>query len=172
MKKLLIITALISLNTLGGSGGIAGGSSTGTKPSSKSWESIRKRADYKLANTWAFVGKISNVFNVCVDGDNLRTINKEPVYGFGPRKGGDKEPERIITGHEYYSYPIVYTSYREVCNGKDKNCKKIPYTIEQDLDRDITVSKFVRTVGSRDNRRDVYEEVFTKPYSIPYCENE
>lgn len=168
MKKIILFCALFSLNTLGGSGGIAGGGSTGPKPSS-SWDNIRKNDKYKLANTYVFVGVPRTVFDVCVDGDKLITNKEYPVYKY-ERITRDRD-RKILIGHKKYSFPISYTAYREVCNGRDKNCKKVPYTVNQELDREITVSEFVRSVGSHENRREIYEEAFTKPYSIPDCKN-
>lgn len=158
MKKLIALAAIaLSMNTMAIS-------------ETDSWETIKATSGVKLENTWAFVGKITNVFNVCVDGENLRTLNKEAVYGYGPHRGGDKDPVRVITGYKYYSYPINYTYESRVCTGKNDNrCKMVTTEVNQKLDREITVSKFVREVGSRDNKRPVYKTLFKKSFSIPSC---
>lgn len=159
MKKLIALAAMaLSLSTLAIS-------------ETDSWETIKAAKGVKLENTWAFVGKITNVFNVCVDGENLRTLNKEAVYGYGPHRGGDKDPVKVITGYKYYTYPINYTYESKVCSGRNDNrCKTVPVEVNQKLDRDIKVSKFVREVGSKENRRAVYKELFKKSFSIPNCQ--
>lgn len=132
------------------------------------WETIRANNKIQLSNTWAFVGYSTSVFEVCVDGDNLTTLEPKPIYEY--RRVSRDRDERVIVGYKHYTHPITYTSYREICTGRnDNNCRKVPYQTTQKVTRDITVSKFVRTVGGRDNGRDIYKELFKKEFVIPVC---
>ena len=132
------------------------------------WETIRADKKIQLSNTWAFVGYSTSVFEVCIEGDNLTTLKPQPVYEY--RRVGREREERVIVGYKHYSYPISYTSYHEVCTGRnDNNCRKVPYQTVQKTIRDITVSKFVRHTGGRENGRDIYKELFKKEFVIPQC---
>ena len=142
-----------------------------------SWEEIKaaEKADVNLSMNYGpvFVGQPVSAFDVCIDGDIFVTTRKFPIYKTVrvPRSrdnDGDRDGYTSVkVGEKLLSYPITYTSYKEVCNGRDKNCKRVAYTVHQDLEKDFTVSKVVRRGGH--DRDDVTKALFTKTYVIPAC---
>lgn len=169
MFKYLFIPLLFINTAYTGNGGIAGGSSSKLTPNS-SWEEIRQhKHKIKLDNTWAFVGQSTNIFEVCIDGENLRTIKKRPFYKNVQRGNRDSSPTQVLEGYRHYSFPISYERRTEICNNRDRNCRTTYENVYQETVRDIDVSKYVRSVGSKDNRQEVYEKLFTKEYEVPLC---
>lgn len=149
---------------------------------SSSWSEIQAELkanhNLKASGLTVFVGRPVDAFSVCNDGDNFVTLRKFPIYkNVRVSRSQDNDGDRdgytnVKVGEEFLAFPITYTSYKEVCNGHGKNCKRVAYTVNQETTKEITISKLVgRTGGSRNgNDREVYKTLFTKSFEIPACE--
>ncbi|WP_044557432.1 hypothetical protein [Halobacteriovorax marinus] len=170
MKKIIAATlALISVNSFALS-------------STDSWETIRSTVSasdkYTLSNLTVFVGKPTTVFDVCVDGDKFVALKESPVYerqyvgrGRDHNDGDNDGWADVIVGYKKFSYPLTYTSYREVCANNGKRCRRVPYTVNQKIENTLTVNKLIATYGSsrRGTERKVYKKAFTKSFTVPAC---
>ncbi|EQC44319.1 hypothetical protein [Bacteriovorax sp. Seq25_V] len=181
----LLVTLLVSILALGGTGGISGGSKPGKGkigigPDS-SWtqvrDAVKKNWNLQISGDYVFTGYPNSAFQVCIDGDEFRTIEKRPQYerrrvSRHLDNDGDRDGyTNVIVGYEYDRYPLVYESWREVCNNHDKNCKRVPITVNQTTVKNVKIKYIVESRGGRDNDRKVEKELFDKDYVIPYCEN-
>lgn len=149
---------------------------------SSTWSEIqaelKSNHDLKASGLTVFVGRPVDAFSVCNDGENFVTLRKFPIYKNVkvPRSqdnDGDKDGyTNVKVGEEILTFPVSYTSYKEVCRAHDKNCKRVAYTVDQETTKEITISKFVRRAGSSRNGsdREVYKTLFTKSFEIPACE--
>ncbi len=165
MKKIIALAAaLLSVSTFALS-------------ANDSWDTIKSEVsadwDLSFAGTTVFVGRPVSAFDVCLDGDQFVTTREFPIYEIV--KVGKSHPEAdedgyasVIVGYEILSFPTTYTSYKEVCRNDDKNCKRVPYTVNQDLTKNVSVKEVVRrNVGSND--RTIEKTLFKKEYVIPAC---
>ena len=174
MKNLLLLICLISFITIeAGTGGIAGGSDDRRTPNiNDEWQLIRKKikknTKFKIEGGTIFMGRGRiSLFDVCLDGENLKSLSKYNIYGY-KRINRDRN-ERIILDKKILKYPLNYESTKEVCrrsNGRD--CFKEDIIVKRDIVKTLKVSKKIRTYG-RDKDRDVYKEFFKKRYEIPLC---
>lgn len=165
MKKLIAVAALLV------------SASSFAISEASSWEEIRAevKADHKLTMTRGatFVGQIVSAFDVCIDGENFKTTREFPFYEIrrvsrSQDNDGDNDGyTSVLAGYRTLVFPINYETTRRVCNNRDKNCRNVSVMVEQELVKEITVKKFVKTVGR--DKRDVYKTLFTKEYFIPTC---
>lgn len=181
----LLVSLLVSIIALGGTGGISGGSKPGKGkigigPDS-SWtkvrEVVKKSRNLEISGDYVFTGYPNSAFKVCIDGDEFRTLEKRPQYEMkrvfhSQDKDGDRDGwTKVIVGYEYDRFPLVYDSFKEECNNRDKNCKRIPITVNQSTVKKVKVNYLIEKRGSRENGRTERSELFDKDYVIPYCEN-
>ena len=165
MKKLIaLVAALVSLSSF-------------AAPSPQdSWETIRAEVAaspfLKIESGYAvFVGRPIVAFDVCIDGDNFKTVRQFPIY---ERQwlpgGGDNDRYRdVIVGYEYLTYPISYERTYERCYGRNDNrCETVVEQVNQETVKNISVAKLVGR-GGRD-RDDRWKTLFIKEYAIPACE--
>ncbi len=144
---------------------------------SDSWSTIKAEvaADYDLSftGTTVFVGRPVSAFDVCLDGDQFVTTREFPIYEivFVGRNHSEADEDgyaSVIVGYEILSFPTTYTSYKEVCKNDDKNCKRVAYTVNQDLVKNVSVKEVVRrNVGKND--RTIERTLFKKSFEIPAC---
>lgn len=169
MFKFLFISTLLFNTAYAGNGGIAGGS-TRTLSANSSWKEIRQYGNkLKLDNTWTFVGHATSIFEVCIDGKDLRTIQRRPIYQTTRGNNRNSSDTQVIEGYRHYSFPISYEESFEVCNNRGSNCRTHLQKVYQETVRQIEVSEHIRDTGGKDNRKAVYKKLFTKEYEVPLC---
>ncbi|CBW26576.1 putative exported protein [Halobacteriovorax marinus SJ] len=184
----ILITMILIMNVeaASGIGGLAGGSSTG-KISEQienamldgNWGLVREVVsgsnEHRIAGDTVFIGRPASAFDTCIDGDELRSKKKYPVYknvyvgSVKDYKDGVRDGwTNKLVGHDFRRYPLNYKSKKTVCANNGKRCREIPVTIRQETQREITVKEYVRTVG-RNNPRDIYQDLNTELYEIEAC---
>ncbi len=181
----LVITLSLTFLAIGGTGGISGGSKPGKgkigigpdTPWTQVRNEVKKNFNLQISGDYVFTGYPNSAFKVCIDGDEFRTIQKRPQYEVrrvnrSQDNDGDRDGyTKIVVGYEYDRFPLVYDSYRDECNNHDKNCKRVPVTINQSTVKNVKINYVVEKRGSRENGRTEKTELFDKDYVIPYCEN-
>ena len=166
MKNLIALAAILISST----------SFAVSESDSRSEIKAAVKADHKLSidGATSFVGLSVSTFNVCTDGENLNTTKEYPIYKRVrvSRSQDNNDSERdgyatVIVGYEIKSYPIESTQMTQQCANNGSRCSFVEVPFTQDLEKMVTVKKFVRTQGSED--REIYKTLFKKLYTIPAC---
>ena len=166
MKNLLIaVIAMASLSTF-------------AADEYQSWAELKSEVsnNSKLSFEGAgvFVGKTISRFDVCVEGQNLKTVKPYPKYErvyVGRNHDSDSNRDgymTIQTGTEIIEYPLTWTNSFRKCNNQGKKCRMVYTEVTTQLVKDISVKKLVRKFN-RDSRKNVYKTLFKKSYEIPAC---
>lgn len=166
-NKLLPFLFIIT-SAFAGVGGLTGGSQNGRISEADNWDTILKTVkenpELKIVGDYAYVGRITSLFNVCTDGENLITKKPLPIYDYVGR-----DHKKVIIAHKTLTYPLEATQTKRVCDNKDKNCKYVEEDFIQRTVSELRVQKVKRVRGKDKNPE--YVTVFTKEYYVPNCEN-
>ncbi len=183
MKLLLLLLLSISIFATGGVGGTSGG----PKPKKDDFEKIGPKTPWseiqdiakinkevKIAHTAIFVSRPLNVFDVCVDGDEFRSVAKVPKYKrmlvgkthFGTDEDGYKD---VKIGNEFLRFPINYTKYETKCENDNRRCRRVKVEVNRETIKELEIKKVKTYKPNSDNPREVVLDKKRKDYVIPYC---
>lgn len=182
--KTVFLTIVVQLTILAGAGGISGGSKPGVKKfginEDSSWNEISKvvknNPELRISGDYVFLGQPKSAFNVCVDGDHFRTIEKVDIIKnirvpVSRDKDGDRDGfANVVVGQDYKTYPITYESTEVVCDNRDKNCKQVIKQVDQEIIKTIKVLYTRKTSSKHEKSYFDHEVLIEKEYIIPYCE--
>ncbi|MFG1494250.1 hypothetical protein ACRXCV_13595 [Halobacteriovorax sp. GFR7] len=182
IKKLIAIVSTMSIYA--GVGGVSGGPKPTKDDFSKlgpqtSWQKIldvtKRNDDVKLEGRTVFVSRPVSVFETCVDGDQLKTTRKFPVYRTEyvgkNQRGADKDGfKSVLIGNQFLKYPINYKTREKVCNNRGKRCREIDKEVTTETIKNVKVKKVVIYKENSDRPREVEQDSFKKEYIIPYCQ--
>lgn len=188
MNRIILIISLMLISLVNaGTGGISGG----PKPSAKDirdlnaqlpWDvlqtQVKLNPNLKISGDYVFLGKPYSAFNVCVDGEDLRSIEKKPIYKtkFVGRNKDYKDNEKdgytqVLVGHDFERFPIRYETRKVECQNHDKNCKDVYITVEQNLLKNIVFKAVNSRRKSSGETQETEKEIFDKDFEIPNCDN-
>lgn len=187
LNLITLIFAFVASIANAGTGGISGG----PKPSAKdinelnpqmSWSELKAQVklnpSLKFSGDYVFLGKPSSAFKVCVDGEELRSLEKKPVYKskyVGIHKdNNDSEKDgyvQVQIGYDYERFPIRYETRQVECDAKDKNCKDVYVMVEQNLLKNISLKSIKTRRKSHGDTQETIKKIFDKDFEIPNCSN-
>ncbi|MCP4915078.1 MAG: hypothetical protein GY909_18310 [Oligoflexia bacterium] len=178
----IVITLLFCLSLFAsgpkkGAGGIAGGTDDERTIQDLSWkelrEVVRKDFDLSFSHHVVFVGRPMSSLDVCIEGDQFRSMKKYPKYELkrvsrSQDHDGDKDGyTKIQVGEEYLSFPINYKRNERVCRNRnrDSNCFYREVDVQQETMKEIKIIK-----RERSRNKSLEKVIHSKEFMIPYCE--
>ncbi|EPZ52425.1 hypothetical protein M902_2216 [Bacteriovorax sp. BAL6_X] len=179
-----LIAIISTMSIYAGVGGVSGGPKPTKDDFSKlgpqtSWQRIldvtKRNFDVKLEGTTVFVSRPVSIFETCLNGDEIQTTRKFPIYKtryvgkshYGADKDGFKTE---IVGSKYLTYPINYTTRQKVCNNNGKRCREVKKEVSTETIKNVKVKKVIVYRPNSDRPREVEQDHFKKEYIIPYCQ--
>ncbi|POB15018.1 hypothetical protein C0Z22_01175 [Halobacteriovorax sp. DA5] len=182
IKKFIVIVSTLSIYA--GVGGVSGGPKPTKDDFSKlgpqtSWQKIidvtKRNDDVKLEGTTVFVSRPVSAFETCINGDEIQTTRKFPIYKtkyVGKNQmGADKDGFKTeLVGSKYLTYPINYKTREKVCNNHGKRCREVMKDVSTETIKNVKVKKVVVYKPNSDRPREVEQDSFSKEYIIPYCQ--
>ncbi|MFT6631625.1 MAG: hypothetical protein ACJAS4_001576 [Bacteriovoracaceae bacterium] len=144
----------------------------------QSWDEIKSEVNSNMKLSFdgagVFAGRTISRFDVCVEGENLKTTKPyakyERVY-VGRNHDSDSNRDgymTVQTGTEIIVYPLTWTNKYRKCANNGKRCRFVSEEVTTELVKDISVKKLIKKYN-KNPRKNVYKTLFTKSYEIPAC---
>jgi hypothetical protein len=171
LKYNICILLLVTTNIFAGIGGLGGGAVSHMEKEewSKLNALVKANKELKLEGTTVFIGSSLSVFKACLTPENIKTIDKMPVYKkvyVGKNRDNDNHKDGWVSkevGKEYKTYPREKLENQTRCNSRGKNCRDI--TIKKVLDPVSTIKLKAKLYSTQDK----FQQLFVKDYHIPDC---
>lgn len=152
MKNLLLVSSLVF------------SASAFAIDANSSWEAINAsyKTDVKAPQVFFAAGEATtaySIFETCVDGDMIKTIEAKNV--FEQVRHGKNDVELVVVGQEVLTHAKTYTKMINV--GGSHNQKEIEITVTIPTVNKIEVYEKVQSKNQEARK------LFTKTFTIPAC---